>query len=152
MPPPTVVLASGHVVDAPGRTPPRFPPEQVPRVTAQVQQALDGWGVGTDTTVVTGGARGADLIVAEQGLARGARIVVCLALPQEEFEQRSVELPGSDWADRFRRLLKAADVRHLSDQIGAVPDDDDVFAQTNRWMVEVATALDPNPNENRLGW
>ena len=99
MAPPAVVLASGHLIDAPGRTPPRFPPNQVPRVTAQVQQALDGWGVGTGTTVVTGGARGADLIVAEQGLARGAQIVVCLALPQEEFERQSVELPDSDWAE-----------------------------------------------------
>lgn len=145
MAPPTVVLASGHVVDAPGRTPPRFPPEQVPRVTAQVQQALDGWGVGTGTTVVTGGARGADLIVAEQGLARGAQILVCLALPQKEFERRSAELPDSDWVDRFRRVLKAADVRYLSEQANMVPGDD-VFARTNRWMVEVATALDPKPH------
>ena len=144
MAPPAVVLASGHVVDAPGRTPPRFPPEQVPRVTAQVQQALDAWGAGTGTTVLTGGARGADLIVAEQGLARGAHIVVCLALPQGEFERRSVELPDSDWVDRFRRVLKAAEVRHLYDQVGVVPGDD-VFAQANRWMVEVATDLDPKP-------
>lgn len=142
---PTVVLASGHVVDTPGRTPPRFPPEQVPRVTAQVQQALDGWDVGPGTTVVTGGARGADLIVAEQGLGRGAKVVVCLALPQEEFERQSVELPDSDWVDRFRRVLKAADVRHLSEHAGAVPGDD-VFVQANYWMVEVATALDAEPH------
>ena len=114
-------------------------------MTALVQQALDGWDVGTGTTVVTGGARGADLIIAEQGLARGAKIVVCLALPQQEFERRSVELPDSDWVDRFRRVLKAADVRHLSDHAGKIPGDD-VFARANRWMVEVATALDPKPH------
>jgi hypothetical protein len=145
MAPPAVVLASGHMVDAPGRTPPRFPPEQVPRVAVQVQQALEEWGVGPDTTVVTGGARGADLIVAEQGLARGAKVVVCLALPQEEFERRSVELPESDWVDRFRRVLEMADVRHLSEHVGAVSGDD-VFAQANRWMVDVATRLDPEPH------
>jgi hypothetical protein len=114
-------------------------------VTAQVRQALDGWGVGTGTTVITGGARGTDLIVAEEGLARGARILVCLALPPEEFEQRSVELPGSDWVDRFRRVLRAAEVRQLSDQPGAAPGDD-VFARANRWMVEIATALNPKPH------
>jgi uncharacterized protein len=145
MAPPAVVLASGHLIDAPGRTPPRFPPEEVPRVTAQVRQALEQWGVTADTTVITGGARGADLVVAEEALTRGARIVVCLALPQEEFEQRSVALPGSDWADRFRRLLNAAEVRHLTDQPG-VTAGDDVFARTNRWMVEMATTLDPNPH------
>lgn len=143
---PAVVLASGHVIDAPDRTSPRFPPEQVPRVTTQVREALAEWSVGPGTTVITGGARGADLIVAEEGLARGARIIVCLALPQEEFEQRSVELPGSDWVDRFRRLLKVAEVRYLADEVGAVPVDDEVFAVTNRWMVEVATALDREPH------
>ena len=145
-PPPKVVLVSGHVVDTPDRRTPRFPPDQVPRVTAEVRDALRGWGVGPSTTVVTGGARGADLIVAEEGLARGARVVVCLALPQDEFERRSVELPGSDWVSRFRKVLKVADVRHLSDEIGAVPDDDEVFAVTNQWMVEVARSLDPTPH------
>ena len=111
MAPPKAVLASGHLIDAPGRTPPRFPPEQVPRVTARARQALEGWGVGPGTTVVTGGARGADLIVGEEALARGAGIVVCLALPPEEFTRRSVELPHSDWVGRFRRLLKASEVR-----------------------------------------
>jgi len=138
---PTVVLASGHMVDAPGRSPARFPPQQVPRVTAAVQQVLDEWDVGTGTTVVTGGGRGADMIVAEEALARGARIVVCLALPQEEFEQRSVDLPDSDWLDRFRRLLQVAEVRHLSDHPDVAPGDD-VFARTNQWMVDLATGLD----------
>jgi uncharacterized protein len=142
---PKVVLASGHLIDAPDRSVPRFPPEQVPRVTAQVRQALEAWGVRKGTTVVTGGARGADLIVAEEGLRLGARILVCLALPQEDFEQRSVELPGSDWTDRFRRLLQVAEVRHLSDQVFALPDED-VFAQANRWMVEVATAHASEPH------
>ena len=144
--PPKVVLASGHVVDTPDRPTPRFPPDQVPRVTAQVRDALQRWEVGPSTTVVTGGARGADLIVAEEGLARGARVIICLALPQDEFERRSVELPDSDWASRFRKVLEAAEVRLLSDAIGAVPDDDEVFAVTNRWMVEVARALDPRPH------
>src|SRR5687768_9070697 len=121
--PPKVVLASGHVVETPDRPTPRFPPDQVPR-TVDVRDALRGWDVGPSTTVVTGGARGADLIVAEEGMARGARVVICLALPQDEFERRSVELPGSDWVSRFRKVLKVADIRLLSDHIGAVPDDD----------------------------
>ena len=144
--PPKAVLASGHVVDTPDRPTPRFPPDQVPRVTAEVRDVLGVWDVGPSTTVVTGGARGADLIVAEQGLARGARVLICLALPQDEFERRSVELPGSDWVSRFRKVLKVADVRLLSDEIGAVPEDDEVFAVTNQWMVEVARSLAPTPH------
>src|SRR5690349_13768888 len=68
---PRVVLASGHMVDLPDRATPRFPVDQVSRVTAEVQDALGAWDVGPGSTVVCGGARGADLIVAEQALARG---------------------------------------------------------------------------------
>jgi len=145
MTPPAVVLASGHVIDAPGRASPRFPPEEVPRVTEQIRTALEAWGVGPESTVITGGARGADLIVAEEARARGARIVVCLALPREEFERRSVALPGSDWVERFRQLLKVSEVRQLSDHADVAPGDV-VFARANDWMVDLATGLDPEPH------
>lgn len=114
-------------------------------MTAQVREALERWGVGPGTTVVTGGARGADLIVAEQGLARGASVVLCLALPREEFERQSVDLPGTDWTDRFRRVVNVADVRYLSGQADVLPGSN-VFARANHWMVEVATAIDPKPH------
>jgi hypothetical protein len=128
------------MVDAPDRATPRFPQEQVPRVARAVEAALDGWGVGPGTQVVCGGARGADILAAEAALARGARIRLCLALPPDEFERRSVALPGSDWVERFRGLLARAEVEVVSD----VPDDD-VFARANARIIEVARALDPEP-------
>jgi len=54
---------------------------------------------------------GADILAAEAGLERGARVVLGLALPPEEFEQRSVVLPGTDWQARFRALLDRSEVR-----------------------------------------
>jgi hypothetical protein len=138
---PRVVVVSGHMVDTPDRPHPRFPPSQVGRVTAEARVALDEWGVGPQTTVVTGAARGADIIVAEEGLARGARVVVCLALPREEFEPRSVALPDSDWVPRFRALLASADVKVLADEVGGGAGGDAVFARTNAWMVDLARSL-----------
>ncbi len=73
---PRVVLGTGHMVDLPDRPEPRFPADQVPRVTAEVRAALADWQVGPDSTIVCGGARGADLIVAEEAQARGARILL----------------------------------------------------------------------------
>src|SRR4029079_6492907 len=98
------------MVDARDRESPRFPPDQVGRVTREIRATLARWDVGPQTTVVTQGARGADTIIAEQALARGAKVVLCLALPPEEFERASVELPGSDWTERFRALLEVAEV------------------------------------------
>ena len=133
----SVIAVSGHMVDSPDRPRPRFPPDQVPRVEAEVRSALDGWDVGPGTTVVSGGARGADVIAGEQALARGARVKLVLALPPDEFERRSVALSGTDWAARFRRLLQHAEV----EVVGSRGDADDVFECANTRIIEVARAL-----------
>lgn len=142
--PPAVLLASGHMLDEPDRATPRFPLSQLARVTAEVADTLETWGVGPMTTVITGGAQGADLIIAEQAAARGARIVVCLAMAPAAFEERSVARAGSDWSHRFRWLLDRAEVRVLSDARRSARGD--VFARTNRWMVDVATTLAEQPH------
>jgi hypothetical protein len=136
--PARVVLVSGHMVDSPDRASPRFPPAQESYVTAEVERALDRWGVGAGATVICGGARGSDIIVAEAAVARGADVLLCLALPAAEFERESVALPGTDWSARFRRLLDVAEVRQLDGGAGA---GDDPFARANEWMVDTATAL-----------
>src|SRR5256714_5452468 len=145
---PAVVIVSGHRVEAPGADAARFPPAAVPRVTAEVGAAFAEWGVGPGTTVVTGGARGADILGAEAGLARGARVVLCLALPPERFVARSVALPGTDWADRFHALLSRAKVTVLPDP----PGDENVFSAANRWMVAYAREIDGGPVHALLVW
>jgi hypothetical protein len=143
---PAVVVVSGHMVDAPDRLVPRFPPTEIDRVTAEAAAVLDRWGVDDTTTLVTGGARGADIIVAELARSRGASLVLCLSLPPEEFEKRSVALPGTDWSERFAALLEIAEVRVLDAEIDGNTDAD-VFERTNSWIIEVAHALGgPRPH------
>lgn len=136
-----VILVSGHLVDASDRTTPRFPQSRVAWVADRVREVFDEWRVGHTSTVITGGARGADIIAAEEGLARGAGVVLCLAMAPERFARESVELAGTGWGHRFERLLAVAEVRQLPDP----PADDTVFARANEWMVDVARALDPDP-------
>jgi PAS domain-containing protein len=138
---PDVVVVSGHMVDSPDRPKPRFPAEQVSRVAGEVQAALERWHVGPGTTLVTGGARGADIVAAEAARARGARLRLVLALEPDEFVSRSVALPGTDWEQRFRALLGEADV-----EVGDGPDDDTLFARTNDRIIEVARELDERPH------
>jgi hypothetical protein len=139
------VVVSGHLVDAPDRPKQRFPPSRVPWVASRVREAFHDWNVGLGTTIICGGARGADIIAAEEGHARGAHVLLCLALPPAEFERRSVDLPGTDWGDRFRRLLSIAEVRELSATTGEATEDDKVFARTNEWMVDIARRIDAKP-------
>lgn len=132
--PPTTVVVSGHMVDTPDRATPRFPSDQVPRVTAEIRRALERWSVGPGTTLICGGARGPDIIAAEQALARDAKVTLCLALPPDKFERRSVVSGDSDWGERFRAVLARADVQQLANP----PAGDEVFARTNEWMIDLA--------------
>jgi Patatin-like phospholipase len=141
---PKVVVASGHMVDSPDRAQPRFAPDQVDRVTREVRTVLAQWRVGSETTIVTQGARGADLIVAEEGLVRGAKIVLCLAAPPEEFDQMSVALPASDWSSRFQAILEKAEVR-LPDE-PAPRAADDIFARANARVIAVARSFSETPH------
>ncbi|MEU0554221.1 hypothetical protein [Dactylosporangium sp. NPDC006015] len=135
-----VVLASGHLVDAPGRPAPRFPQRVAGEVARLVAETFDEWRVGPGSVLVCGGARGADLIAAEAALSRGAAVTLCLAMPVAEFEPSSVALPGTDWSARFERVLRGSEVRVLHST-----GDADVFSQTNQWMVDLVKGLDDRP-------
>lgn len=138
MPRPEVILATGHMVDLPSRAAQRFPPGEVPRVAASIEQTLAEWDVGPGTTLVCGGARGADILAAELALTRGASVVVSLPLPLEQFVEESVAVPDDDqaWVERFRAVLARSDVLAPVD-----PGGDDAFGRNNDRMVEHANAI-----------
>ena len=135
------VVVSGHMVDAPDRPQPRFPPEEVPRVAAEVRGQLERWGVGPGTTLLTGGARGADIIAAEAALERGAAVRLVLARAPADFVSDSVALPHTDWEERFRALLDRPQVD--VEVVGGA--EDDVYERTNERIVERARAIDDHP-------
>jgi hypothetical protein len=144
--PASVIITSGHMIDAPDRETSRFPPEAEPRVAAAIETIFERWSVGPRDLVFSGAARGADVLFAESAARRDAQVVLLLALPPDEFEQTSVALPDAIWSERFRDLLR----RHRADVLppGAGLDDsaggpDDVFSRTNRWMIERALQLAP---------
>lgn len=134
-----VVVVSGHMVDTPDRPQPRFPPEEVPRVAEQVRDQLARWGVGPGTTLLTGGARGADIIAAEAALERGAAVRLVLAREPDDFVSDSVSLPNTDWEERFRTLVGQADVEVVGGS------GHDVYARTNARLIERAREVDDHP-------
>jgi nucleotide-binding universal stress UspA family protein len=132
-----VVVESGHRVDSPNRAEPRFPPEAEGRVKAALAGVLDRWGVGPGSVVLTQGARGADILVAELARDRGADVRMLLALPSREFVRRSVELPRSTWARRFAELMAAFPPEVLDPpSLG-----DEPFARNNERVLDEAAAL-----------
>lgn len=139
---PRVVIVSGHMVDSDDRPVPRFPSTELDRVGRLITNSLAGWGVAEETTVVTGGARGADILAAEAALGLRATVHLCLAVPVDEFERRSVALPGTDWGDRFRAVVAASSVEVVSP--GGGPDEV-VFPRANARILAYAREVDPMP-------
>jgi hypothetical protein len=137
-----VVVACGHMVDAPDRPRPRFPPDQVPRVAYEIDSTLSAWRVGPDSTLITGGARGADLLAAQAAWRRGAQIRLYIPSSLDEFEKVSVRLPGTDWAARFNALRASAQI----EVVGPSEDDRSPFERVNNRIAEAALALDLRPH------
>lgn len=135
-----VVVAGGYRIDDAQRPGRRFPPQAEEQVTAEAATALQRWGIGPTDLVICGGANGADIIIAELAMLRGATVRLLLALPLEEFIARSVRSHGSDWEQRFLRLHETCQVRFQYEELGS---GSDVFLRNNNWMLDMAVAEAP---------
>jgi hypothetical protein len=139
--PTRVFICSGHMIDAPARGKPRFPPSKVRAVRASIAGLLRRWDVGAHDVGICGGARGADIIFAEECLKLATRVVLLIALPEEEFVARSVRLPGSDWEARYRALRTRCETHFQHEEWGDRHRDIDVFSRNNIWCLEMAYAM-----------
>ena len=138
------VVVSGHMVDQPDRPSPRFPASAERRVTKAVREVLEEWGVGPGTILVSGGARGADIIAAEQALELGAEVWLLVAQPDQEFISGSVSLPGTDWKARYEALRERCVTRFQGDELGPPSAGDDVFERNNVWILHAARQAAPH--------
>ena len=132
------IVVSGHMIDHPDRSSPRFPPEAEAAVTKAIAEIFDAWDVGPGTLLVSGGARGTDIIAAELARAAGAEVWLLVALSEEEFIPGSVRLPGTDWEERYRALRATCATRFQTDELGAAPTPEVAFERNNDWLLEVA--------------
>jgi hypothetical protein len=144
----TVVVAGGHLTDAPARAGSRFPEAAVGGVSAALGRALDGWGLDGGDLLLCGGARGGDILAAEAALARGMAVELLLAEPVEAFLDSSVRLEAGRpdaWETRFRRLLGSARVRIQDDELGPLRAGETRYERNNRWCVDAARAAGAAP-------
>ena len=109
---PKLVVFSGHMIDAPERRTPRFPPEKEGEVKELLEKQLASMNAGIG---FASAACGSDILFLEAMLARGGTIHLVLPWPAEEFLRTSVVIAGdSAWVERFHNVLdRAASVRVL---------------------------------------
>lgn len=140
-PPRHVLLASGHMIDADDRPKPRFPRGKEQAVAARIAECLDAWQIGKDDLAICGAARGTDLMVAEACLARGCPVTLLIAKEEGEYLAESVELPRSNWSDRYFAVKEnpLTTVRFQPEDLGTTPKDL-AHARNNRWCLNTAWA------------
>jgi hypothetical protein len=134
-----VVLFSGHMIDAPSRAKPRFPPDKESAARQAISGALQDLGVGPDDLAICGGACGGDLLFAEAALVRGARLELYIPLEEPAFLEDSVDFADRDWRARFF-AAKARGILHVAPRgLGPPQGGEDPYERNNRWMLDRAS-------------
>ena len=137
-PPRRVALFSGHMIDAPGRVKPRFPPDKEPIAARAIAKALADLEVGPADLAICGGACGGDLLFAEAALARGAHLELYIPLDEPTFLEKSVDFADRDWRARYF-ATKAPAVLHVApSELGPIREEEDAYTRNNRWMLDSA--------------
>ena len=133
-----VILFSGHMIDAPDRATPRFPPDKEGVAARAITQTLAELGLGSSDLAICGGACGGDLLFAEAALAGGARLELYIPLEEPAFLEKSVDFADSDWRARFLGA-KTRGILHVAPrELRPPPQGEDPYERNNRWMLDAA--------------
>jgi len=136
------LLFTGHMVDLPGRKVPRFPPEIVDAVKAELARHISYFVDARDKKNVKGFAslaRGGDILFHEVCRESGIETVVVLPFKPSEFLATSVEgAVSGNWPQRFEQIwdTTAPDARYVL----GLPQSDAAYADCNNRLLDLARA------------
>ncbi len=139
-----VILFSGHMVDAPDRSKPRFPADKEEIAAQKIAEALDALGAGPEDLALCQGAAGGDLLFLDACQSRGVRCQTLIPLPEPEFIERSI-LPsarGETWRERYFKMKGRLQdpIRVMPDELGPLPSSVDAFERCNLWLLYTTLA------------
>jgi hypothetical protein len=146
---PRILLFTGHRIDAPGRSPKRFPPEKEDLARTWIREKVAGEKAAAgDAAVVgiAGGASGGDILFHEVCAELGIRTRMYLAVPARDYVVSSVSDAGPDWVRRFNELQRTTQPQVLSDAVD-LPSwlrtraDYGIWQRSNLWMLHTAFAF-----------
>lgn len=130
-------LFSGHMIDAPGRAEPRFPPEKEGAAAQAIAQRLAVLGASPGDLALCGGACGGDLLFAEACLERGLHLEVRIPFQEPMFLQKSVNFAGDQWRDRYYGVKNHGHTTLLvmPDELGELPVRANAYERNNLWQL-----------------
>ncbi|PPK73911.1 uncharacterized protein DUF4071 [Methylobacter tundripaludum] len=138
--PRNVFLFSGHMLDAPDRTTPRFPAAKETIAAQKIAEALDKLGANSDDLALTQGACGGDILFAEACLQRGVKLKLLQPFEEPAFIQKSV-LPGGEiWRERYFKIKPLAQIKAAPVELGEPPKNVNPYERCNLWLLYTALA------------
>jgi hypothetical protein len=132
------ILFTGHMIDARDRKIPRFPAdkEKAARVAIKRDLKKEKENHHNDRLIgIAGGASGGDILFHELCLELNIPSEIYLALPKEEYKEKSVSFAKQKWEERFEHLTTNLPVYIFPVGNG---DNDSIWKQTNLWMLDEA--------------
>jgi hypothetical protein len=118
-----IILFAGHMLDQPGRVPPRFPPEkeEIARQAIRDKILAEQEATGGITYGIAGGAHGGDIIFHEVCAELGIKTELWLALPPEKYVtvavQNYIGIGTDKLVERFRQLQRQLAPRWMADDL-----------------------------------
>lgn len=138
-----VFLFSGHMVDTPDRTPPRFPPEKVAAADRKIAEALARLDAGPQDLALTQGACGGDLLFTGACQNRGVKVHWQQPFEEPEFIQNSVIRGGESWRSRYldAKAKLAGPQQAVPQRLGPLPESAGrsyAYERCNLWLLYTA--------------
>jgi hypothetical protein len=135
-----VLLFSGHGVDFPERSKPRFSADKVPAAAQRIAEALDEIGAGQGDLALSQAAAGGDLLFLDACLQRSVRCQVLLPLGELEFVSNSVLVHGTQWRDQYFEMKASLSdpILLMPDELGPTAKEDNPYARCNLRMLDSA--------------
>jgi hypothetical protein len=133
-----VTLFSGHMIDAPGREKPRFPPDREAIAARAIAETLADLEAGPADLGICGGACGGDLLFAEAVLSRGGRLELYIPFDERTFLEKSVDFADRNWRARYFAAKAQAVLHFAPTELGPIREEEDAYERNNRWMLNSA--------------
>lgn len=133
---PRVVVFSGHIIDTPDRSTPRFPRELESKVYEAIRDRL----LKLDARLgYASAACGSDILFLEAMAELGGELHIVLPYEREQFIKESVDvIPGSNWRERFDRLMQRATEAIVPAHYNVGEESAVIYEYTNRLLYGLA--------------
>ncbi len=134
------ILFSGHMIDRPSKSIPRFPSSKEGVAAAAIRGAIARVApldLSEEIRGIAAAACGGDILFHEACRSLGVPSEVYLGISPDAFEKTSVAFAGAGWVERYRRLIRDLPVRVLFPKAKSDAGDE-VWEKANEWMLKMA--------------